>query len=188
MRVVVSTLVMFRYSKPHPSWPSTRRFQITAALSDTDVRVCFLASFFCSETLLLAVLRNVWTFLLVLVLPLFWLALWCSFAHHVALAWIAKRDEAHVKDANTRCLEDNTHTRVHHEDISQTRKNPDHSPHTEALCCVFCSNFIGNRIMDRTYVGMALTRLLQTLPRLPLRPTYSVGKTRRTASQLIADW
>ena len=29
MRVVVSTLVMFRYSKPHPSRPSTRRFQTT---------------------------------------------------------------------------------------------------------------------------------------------------------------
>ncbi|KEQ97755.1 hypothetical protein AUEXF2481DRAFT_543656 [Aureobasidium subglaciale EXF-2481] len=34
---------------------------------------------------------------------------------------------------------------------------------------------------------MALFRLLQTLPRLPLRPNYSVGKTRRTASSLLTD-
>ena len=54
---------------PHPSRPSTRRFQTTAALSDTAVWVCFLASLLCSATCRLLACATVWICLFVLVLP-----------------------------------------------------------------------------------------------------------------------
>jgi hypothetical protein len=91
-----------------------------------------------------------------------------------------------LKTATPDAWKDNSHTRVHQGDISQSKREPRSFAHTPKHCAVL-QQLIGNRTMDRTYVGMALIRLLQTLPRLPLRPNYSVGKTRRTGLQLIAD-
>jgi hypothetical protein len=69
-----------------PSIPTLyRRFQITAALSDTAVWVYFLASFYVLRHRFLLLTHRLDLFLLVLVLSLFRLALWCSFARHVAV-------------------------------------------------------------------------------------------------------
>jgi hypothetical protein len=97
-------------------------------------------------------------------------------------AWTAKRDEAHVKDAQHEMPGRQTLThRVHQKDTSQTRANPEHT-HTPKHCVVFCSNSLETGLWTGHMLGMALIRLLQTLPRIPLRPNYSVGKTRRTGA------
>jgi hypothetical protein len=94
-------------------------------------------------------------------------------------AWTAKRDEAHVKDAQHEMPGRQTLThRAHQKSTSQTRANPEHT-HTPKHCAVSATHWKPDYGPD-ICLGMALIRLLQTLPRIPLRPTYSVGKTKRT--------
>jgi len=141
MRVVVSTLVMFRYSKPHPSRPSTRRFQTTRcplryrcmgmhfSLLSSICRRRFLLSYATSGLVpscpRLAALSAC---TLELVLPV----------NRGCFACDRQHEMKHMsKDANTRCLEAQlSHTALHQKDTSQTRANPDHRLHTEALSCV----------------------------------------------------
>jgi hypothetical protein len=151
MRVVVSTGVMFRYSKPHPSRPSTDDSKHPLP---SQIPLCgdafSLLSLFCDISS--RCLRNVWTCFLVLVLPFLWpLPFGARLPVIVAFAWTAKRDEAQFSKTPIRDAWKTTfHTCVHPEDISQKRENPDHHPPTEALC-LCAATFIGNRIMDRTY-------------------------------------
>lgn len=71
--------------------------------------------------------------------------------------------------------------RVTEESISQKKERTQINSLATSKHCVVCSNSLETGITDRTYGGMALIRLLQTLPRIPLRPNYFVGKT-------MEDW
>lgn len=78
-------------------------------------------------------------------------------------AWTAKRDEAHVERRQYEMPGSTTLThRVHQEPTSQTRANPDHRPHTEALCCVAVTHWKPDYGPD--IWGMALTRLAPDTP------------------------
>lgn len=150
MRVVVSTGVMFRYSKPHPSRPSTddSKHPLPSQIPLSGDAISLL-SLFCDISS--RCLRNVWTCLLVLVLPFLWLALWCSFARHVAFAWTAKRDEAHSLRTPTRDAWKTTFTHAYTQKTSLRKERTQIITHPPKHCVCVAATIIGNRIMDRTY-------------------------------------
>lgn len=133
---------------PHPSRPSTRRFQTTAALSDTAVWVCFLASLLRSATCRLLACATVWICLFVLVLPSRPLPSGARFCPSCGLLPRPPKFEMECKPPttpNTRCLNYLFYTpRNRGVHLPEKRENPDQfARHFEALCCV--QQLIGNR-------------------------------------------
>ena len=135
-----------------PSIPSLyRRFQTTAALSDTAVLDTFLASLFDPRRRFLLLTQRAGLVLLVLVLPFSWLALWSSFARQCGCLPGPPNEMKHMlKDANTRCLEAQlSHTAcIRNPPLRQERTQI--TAHTPKHCAVL-QQLIGNRTMDRTY-------------------------------------
>lgn len=170
---------------PHPSRPSTRRFQTTAALSDTAVWVCFLAFLLRSATCRLLACATVWICLFVLVLPSRPLRFGARFCPSCGLLPRPPKFEMECKPPttpNTRCLNYLFYTPRNRGSPSPRKKERTQiNSLATSKHCVACSNSLETGITDRTYGGMALIRLLQTLPRIPLRPNYFVGKT-------MEDW
>lgn len=129
MRVVVSTGVMFRYSKPHSSRPSTDDSKLPLP-SQIPLRgdAFSLLSLFCD--IFSRCLRNVWTCLLVLALSFLWLALWCSFARHVALPGPPNEMKHILKERQHempgRQLSHTRTPRRHHSEKREPRPSPTH--------------------------------------------------------------
>lgn len=102
-------------------------------------------------------------------------------------AWTAKRDEAHVKRRQHEMPGSTTlRQRVHHEPTSQTKANPDHRPHTEALCCV--SNSLETGLWTGHVGYGAHSPDSKHSREYPLDRLTLWGKRGDIASQLIADW
>jgi hypothetical protein len=127
-----------------PSIPTLyRRFQITAALSDTAVWVCILASLFCSGTSLLAAYAPSG---LVSSCPRLAALLACTLVLVCPSSGLLPGPPNEMKhtseDGNTRCLEEQlSHTRAPRRHLSRQERTQIIRPHPEALCCAAATHW-----------------------------------------------